>query len=63
MVPVVSGNTGACNLGMPITVVIGRKSFIVLDGATGAGHLGTSVIRVARRDVPYDDGTSSLTVR
>ena len=63
MVPVVSGNAGACNFGMPITVVIGSKSYIMLDGDNGAGHLGTSAVKVARRDGANDGGASSIMVR
>ena len=61
--PVVSGNVGACTRGMSIVVVLGRASFTVVDGGRDDGHLGASIVEVAKRDDAYDDGESSIAVR
>ena len=61
--PVVGGNVGASTRGMSLVVVLGRASFTVVDGGSGDGHHGTSIVKVAERDDAYDDGESSIAVR
>ena len=61
--PVVNGNVGACTHGMSNVVVLGHASFTVVDGGSGGGHRGTSIVKVAKRDDAYDNGESSIAVR
>jgi hypothetical protein len=48
---------------MSVVVVLGRASFTVVDGGTDDGHLGASIVEVAKRDDAYAHGESSIAVR
>jgi hypothetical protein len=60
---VVRGTVGACPHGLSDVVVLGRASFTVVDGGRDDGHLGASIVEVAKRDHAYDNGESTIAVR